>query len=326
MPLTPGASVSESIRELHTGKTFRHTASKFGKKRADAQAVAIAMSNASKKRASGGVANFDDGGAVQQVVAALQQGAGSGVGSPGTSSTPTTTPGVSNPAAPSSPTATAATSPTPVAGMTSVAPNAVNTAATTTAATPGVVQQNTNPSNPITQKLLNTGGVANLAVGGFDMAKKANLKPPPYQRQEVRNLHVGPVLSTVPGRVDNHAIKVPSSSFVLPAAHVSALGQGNTNAGMAIVSRMFGMGHRLMQGSGAHGGMSYASEGGARGADGHGPVAVNVSGGEIIIPPELIIRKFGSLKRGHAILDAWIMHTRRKEIKTLRKLPPPAKK
>jgi hypothetical protein len=43
MPLDPKASVSENIRELHTGKTFSKTKKKFGKKKADKQAVAIAM-------------------------------------------------------------------------------------------------------------------------------------------------------------------------------------------------------------------------------------------------------------------------------------------
>lgn len=46
MPLTPGKSravISQNIRELHTGKTFARTAKKFGKKRADKQAVAIAL-------------------------------------------------------------------------------------------------------------------------------------------------------------------------------------------------------------------------------------------------------------------------------------------
>lgn len=46
MPLKRGKSravVSENIREFHTGKTYAHTAARFGKKRADAQAVAVAM-------------------------------------------------------------------------------------------------------------------------------------------------------------------------------------------------------------------------------------------------------------------------------------------
>lgn len=48
MPLTPGAEVGDTIRELHTGKTYRHTKKKFGKKRADRQAVAIAIRNRKK--------------------------------------------------------------------------------------------------------------------------------------------------------------------------------------------------------------------------------------------------------------------------------------
>jgi hypothetical protein len=51
MPLKPGKSrkvVSENIREFHGGKTYRRTEAKFGKKKADAQAVAAAMSNARK--------------------------------------------------------------------------------------------------------------------------------------------------------------------------------------------------------------------------------------------------------------------------------------
>jgi hypothetical protein len=51
MPLKPGSSkrvVSSNIREFHGGPTYEHTKSKFGKKRADAQAVAVALSSARK--------------------------------------------------------------------------------------------------------------------------------------------------------------------------------------------------------------------------------------------------------------------------------------
>jgi len=53
MPLLPGKSkkvISENIKEFHTGKTFAATAAKFGKKKADKQAVAVALSNARKKK------------------------------------------------------------------------------------------------------------------------------------------------------------------------------------------------------------------------------------------------------------------------------------
>jgi hypothetical protein len=52
MPLLPGTSskvVSQNIREFHGGKTYAHTAAKFGVKRARAQAIAVALS---KKRES----------------------------------------------------------------------------------------------------------------------------------------------------------------------------------------------------------------------------------------------------------------------------------
>lgn len=59
MPLKKGKSksaVSENIREFHTGKTYAHTAAKFGKKDADKQAIAAALSTArrSRKYAEGG--------------------------------------------------------------------------------------------------------------------------------------------------------------------------------------------------------------------------------------------------------------------------------
>lgn len=52
MPLKKGkskATVSSNISEFHKGKTYAKTKRKFGKKKADKQAVAVAMS---KKRES----------------------------------------------------------------------------------------------------------------------------------------------------------------------------------------------------------------------------------------------------------------------------------
>lgn len=49
MPLHKGksqATISQNIREFHTGKTYAHTKAKFGKKTADRQAVAAAESQA----------------------------------------------------------------------------------------------------------------------------------------------------------------------------------------------------------------------------------------------------------------------------------------
>jgi hypothetical protein len=53
MPLKKGRSpktVSNNIREFHTGKTYARTKSKFGKRTADKQAVAAALSTARRSR------------------------------------------------------------------------------------------------------------------------------------------------------------------------------------------------------------------------------------------------------------------------------------
>lgn len=54
MPLKKSASkkaVSENIEEFHHGKTYAKTKTKFGKKRADKQAVAVALNTARKSGA-----------------------------------------------------------------------------------------------------------------------------------------------------------------------------------------------------------------------------------------------------------------------------------
>ena len=56
MPLKPGKSketISSNISEFHGGKTYNATKAKFGKKRADAQAIAVALDTA-RKYAKGG--------------------------------------------------------------------------------------------------------------------------------------------------------------------------------------------------------------------------------------------------------------------------------
>lgn len=52
MPLKHGKSekvMSENIREFHTGETYQHTKEKFGKKKADKQAIAVAYAMAKRK-------------------------------------------------------------------------------------------------------------------------------------------------------------------------------------------------------------------------------------------------------------------------------------
>lgn len=89
MPLQKGSSqktIVNNIRELHTGNTYAHTASKFGKKDADKQAIAIAMSEA-KGRAMGGIAPqmgqmANPGGMMSQAMQPAMPGAVLGVNNP----------------------------------------------------------------------------------------------------------------------------------------------------------------------------------------------------------------------------------------------------
>jgi hypothetical protein len=49
MPVRPGAPAGETIKEFHTGKTYARTRRKFGKKRADKQAVAVGLATERKR-------------------------------------------------------------------------------------------------------------------------------------------------------------------------------------------------------------------------------------------------------------------------------------
>jgi hypothetical protein len=70
----------------------------------------------------------------------------------------------------------------------------------------------------------------------------------------------------------------------------------------------------------------FSDRGGARGHDRGAPTDVVVAGGEFIVSPEDVARiGGGDLKNGHRILDSWVMHNRKKHIKTLKGLPGPVK-
>ena len=293
---------SSSDKALHENmKTLMSDIGKSPHVKSRAQAVAIALETQRRAgRAMGGVVGYDMGGAVPEVIQALQAGTGTldlMQRSPALS-------GMVNPQMPTQP------------GMSM--PNA----------------------NPITASLMARGGVANLATGGFNVGKTANLTSPWQERAEDRRLHVGPILSNVPGRTDNHMGKVPSGSYVIPADIVSGRGQGNTIAGAHALQQMFKMGPygsspgRISHGSGAprpprppHFAMGgIADQGGARGEGDDDLVPVNLAGGEIVVPPEnLRAVVHPNLDEAHRIMDAWVLHERKQLRNTLAKLPGPAK-
>jgi hypothetical protein len=121
-------------------------------------------------------------------------------------------------------------------------------------------------------------------------------------------IHAGPLNSTVAGRTDSHPISVMAGSYVLPADIISALGEGNTNAGMLVIDQMFPKETQQLK---------YA-----RG----GKVPIAAAGGEFVLTPEQVAAVGGGdIDVGHQILDDWVRKTRAHTVQTLQSLPGPAK-
>ena len=142
----------------------------------------------------------------------------------------------------------------------------------------------------------------------------------------------GPIVSAVPGRTDKHLTHVPSGSYVIPADIVSGHGQGNSLAGMNAIHKLFRMGDSPASIPGSKSNAKAFAKGGADKHVGK-PVPVILAGGEVVVPPEnaletmrrLTKKPSMTLDQAHAAFDQWILKHRKKLIKTLKNLKPPAK-
>lgn len=124
-------------------------------------------------------------------------------------------------------------------------------------------------------------------------------------------VHVGPVVGATGGRADELPVSVPSGSYVLPADVVSALGEGNTLAGMSKLERAFGKSNP--RGNMASGGAIPAQP-------------ILISDGEYVLDRDQVAKLGqGDLERGYKVLDRFVVDTRKDHVNTLSKLPPPAK-
>lgn len=117
-------------------------------------------------------------------------------------------------------------------------------------------------------------------------------------------VHTGPITQRADGgRTDTVPMDVPEGAYVIPADIVSALGQGDTTAGMKSIGGMFG----------PH------DEPGAKQS-----VPILAAGGEYVMSPSQVARLAnGDLAKAHAMLDQWVKATRAKNIETLANLPGP---
>lgn len=132
----------------------------------------------------------------------------------------------------------------------------------------------------------------------------------------------GPLKAAIPGRTDRLPIHVYSGSYVLPADIVSSLAEGNTEAGYEVIKRMIedqksrGGSVNMTQKYGLHGHFHHPRS----------VVPVIVAGGEYILTPEEVeVFGEGDLNTGHKVLDSFVKSQRKNTIKTLKKLPGPAK-
>lgn len=179
-----------------------------------------------------------------------------------------------------------------------------------------------------------------LAIA-FDVQRRAHkagggaASPPFYARAEAKGLeHAGMIHSPVSGRTDKLPMSVKSGAYVVPADAVSAIGQGNSLAGANGLNKLLRMGPYgagaapLPKGTAPKMGalkQPKFANGGDVSDDGQ-PTEIVAAGGEFVVPPEAVAELGnGDIKKGHDLLDAMVMHIRKKNIKTLKRLPRPKK-
>ena len=147
------------------------------------------------------------------------------------------------------------------------------------------------------------------------------------KRAKGGRVHHGPIKSPVAGRTDHLPIHVPQGAYVLPADIISAMGEGNTDAGFKIASGVFGQ--PFYGDKSAHAGKPYGADDELYGqpmperADG-GEVPIVAAGGEFVIHPDSVLKQGrGSMDDGLRILDEFVKRYRAKTVQTLKALPGP---
>ena len=124
----------------------------------------------------------------------------------------------------------------------------------------------------------------------------------------IAHMVTGPLSSPVGGRTDHLPISVPSGAYVIPADIVSAIGEGNTQNGIAVLNRTFGIG----------------APQNAPTAVPTKPVDIMAAGGEFVVPPAVVVKLGGgNIRQGHAVLDAFVKRVRAANISKLRSMPKP---
>jgi hypothetical protein len=178
-----------------------------------------------------------------------------------------------------------------------------------------------------------TGKVSGFASGGFQSFNPMKAMSIGLSRDASRGL----LKSEVPGRTDHINTNVPQGAYIIPADVVSGIGQGNTDAGGAILGKLMTRGPYNMNlqrsKAGSRAGPRHSSKGfipkmpfaaGGMARQPGKPTPIAAAGGEFVVDPAHVRNLgHGDLDLGHNILDKFIELMREKHIATLKKLPPP---
>ncbi len=190
---------------------------------------------------------------------------------------------------------------------------------------------------PTTNAMRHGGGIAprpHFDAGG---APFSSADTPYWSRQEARSADSGLIAAYSPGRTDTMNMEPLAGSYIIPADVISGLGEGNTLAGSAVMDRVLSSGpHGTQMPRGEHGRgppqppriveRQFQAKGGTtEGADGS-RVPIVAAGGEYKVSPDQVrALGRGNIKRGHDILDHFVLEVRRRTVRDLKKLPPPKK-
>jgi len=178
-----------------------------------------------------------------------------------------------------------------------------------------------------------------FAMGGSPLGVSMSMADPPWVRQEQSSLNrpaSGFLAGSTAGRADSIKTQAPSGAFVLPADVVAGLGEGNSLAGARVVQDMLSTGPHgtpMPRGGGRNtipkppplnDLRQFEAKGGGVQDDGGDTTPVALSHGEIVLTPQQVLALGGGdIRRGHRILEHFVMHVRKKNIETLKKLPAP---
>ena len=134
------------------------------------------------------------------------------------------------------------------------------------------------------------------------------------------------------GRSDSILMHVPRGGYMVPADIVSGIGHGNSLAGANALDHSFpkdiaspegrahvrGFAPLMKHPFGSAFGQKKMADGGDTDY-----TKIMSSAGEYFIHPSAIIKKYGSLKNGHKVLDHWVQLTRKDNIRKQQKIKPP---